>query len=209
MTGHSRERAHWWADRAHVIVSKWNKGLMCDCEDGRVVARLQLVTEQEMCASVMILRLECVGLIRTRKRLEIEVDFRELDFLRCQVRVVTQQKQSGCAVTGNFGSTYQLVALKTRQCVWSSFLGNPVKVDERHFVAYSNLDDTLRVFSTDDFDTPCRVFCYDDTDTEYTVRNGMIAFRSKEHIDLVDAVTGLWLWRLPVSSPLDFSLSSF
>ncbi|KAH3732156.1 hypothetical protein Pelo_17013 [Pelomyxa schiedti] len=43
----------------------------------------------------MILRLECVRLIRTRKRLEIEVndqvDFHELDFLRCQVQVLTQQ----------------------------------------------------------------------------------------------------------------------
>ncbi|KAH3765375.1 hypothetical protein Pelo_2757 [Pelomyxa schiedti] len=43
----------------------------------------------------IVAKSECVGLIRTRKRLEIEVndqvDFRELDFLRCQVRVLTQQ----------------------------------------------------------------------------------------------------------------------
>ncbi|KAH3760689.1 hypothetical protein Pelo_7488 [Pelomyxa schiedti] len=43
---------------------------------------------------------ECVGLIRTRKRLEIEVnnqvDFCELDFLRCQVRVLTQQRVCLC-----------------------------------------------------------------------------------------------------------------
>ncbi|KAH3759059.1 hypothetical protein Pelo_9129 [Pelomyxa schiedti] len=44
---------------------------------------------------VVILRSECVRLISTRKRLDIDlndqVDFRELDFLSCQVRVLTQQ----------------------------------------------------------------------------------------------------------------------
>ncbi|KAH3723369.1 hypothetical protein Pelo_17925 [Pelomyxa schiedti] len=208
MTGRSRERARWWADRAHVIVSKWNKGLICDCEDGRVVAKLQLVTEQEtkwVCSdswgvvyhpgcytvemwprgglenSANVLNETCVRNVETPAARSEEVMW--MDLLAGNQGVVSIYKEgqwkrfllwfvdldksyqlgvlsvtaaftldSVCKgvywsekrgfmatqkykLEGNFGSTYQLVALKTR-------------------LSHSNLDDTLRVFSTDDFDTP-------------------------------------------------------
>ncbi|KAH3742950.1 hypothetical protein Pelo_15653 [Pelomyxa schiedti] len=70
------------------------------------------------------------------------------------------------------------------------------KVDNTHFAEEDSSRHTLSVFSTDDFETPVRIFTLNG---KFKCGNGFIAFTQREErcFDLVDAVTGSWLLRLP------------
>ncbi|KAH3760594.1 hypothetical protein Pelo_7573 [Pelomyxa schiedti] len=75
------------------------------------------------------------------------------------------------------------------------------KVDSTHFAEEDITNNTLSVFSTDEFERPVRIFTLDG---EFKCGNGFIALMMQQEgcFDLVDAVTGTWL-RLPGSVYLD------
>ncbi|KAH3742542.1 hypothetical protein Pelo_16065 [Pelomyxa schiedti] len=89
-----------------------------------------------------------------------------------------------------------IVHLETNQVVShrASYFG---KVDDSHFYEVSGISEefpgTLSVFAKNDESTPCCVFTVS-REYQFIIRNGLVAFEGFGRIDLVDAVTGRWLW---------------
>ncbi|KAH3743016.1 hypothetical protein Pelo_15585 [Pelomyxa schiedti] len=110
---------------------------------------------------------------------------------------------------------YCLMSLTTHQVLRSCPKNVlPEKVNDTHFLEFTDVDEgTVNVFSTDDCGSPCRVlhigygsFFGVPRGSCFAVCNGMIAFRRRGRVELVDAVTGRSLWCQPV--PDDWSSCS-
>ncbi|KAH3761556.1 hypothetical protein Pelo_6559 [Pelomyxa schiedti] len=90
---------------------------------------------------------------------------------------------------------YFLMTVETNK-VKRRCTSKPGKVDKSHFYEVSCAAGTVSVFAAND-EVPCRVF-HLGNDRSFKLWHGLIAFQGEDRIDLVDAVTGRWLWYLPV-----------
>ncbi|KAH3742953.1 hypothetical protein Pelo_15656 [Pelomyxa schiedti] len=75
-------------------------------------------------------------------------------------------------------------------------------VDNSYFAEEDRASETLRVFSTDDFDHPVHVFPLRRKDIKVLCGNGLIVLWDEGHFDVFDAVTGTWLLHQPSHRPI-------